>query len=229
MKLHRFFIEKLKISNDETTITDEKTIHQLRRVLRSKVGDRIIITDSGNDFLIEIEELGTILRGRVLETKENNNEPDIKISLYQSFCKKDKFEWILQKGTEIGISEFIPVIAERSEKLGLNTERANKILKEAAEQSERGIVPSLLKEQMLDDALNNVKGEKLFLDRSGESIKDYNVSKKEISLFIGPEGGWTQEELKLAKESGAKIISTGKLVLRTETTGPVAAAIILNK
>lgn len=162
--------------------------------------------------------------------KENVNEPELKIFLYQSLCKKDKFEWVLQKGTEIGASAFVPIVAEHSEKLGFNVERAKKIIKEAAEQSERGRLPLLLDIVNFEIAIMGAPPEKLFLDTSGERISDYNFNAKtEIGIFVGPEGGWSERELEIAKNAGAKIVSLGRRLLRTETAGLVATAIILNR
>ena len=246
MRLHRFFIDPKAVSGNRVIVTDKEVISQIKKVLRLKVGDDLILLDnSGKEYKTKIQELGQdLMRGEIMEASENKNEPELKITLYQALCKKDKFEWILQKGTEVGISEFVPVVTERTEKLGLNRERAEKILKEAAEQSERGIIPKFLEIQNFEDAIKDkeaptqgrspdriVGSEKILLDKSGEEIKKFNLQPitDNFQLFVGPEGGWTEQELKIAKENGARIISLGPRVLRTETAGMVAAAIILNK
>ena len=215
-------------------LDDPETIDQIKKVLRLKTGDEVLFLDgSGKEYRTAIKEIGnSVIKGEVIESLQNQNEPELKITLYQALCKKDKFEWILQKGTEVGISEFVPVITERTEKLGLNRERADKILKEAAEQSERGIIPKLLETQNFEDMIKNAVWEKIILDKSGEKISSRLSSvvgrKSNVNLFVGPEGGWTEQELKISKESGAKIISLGPRVLRAETAGIIAAAILLN-
>lgn len=234
MKLQRFFIKPENILEKQVTIADRDILNQIKRVLRLRVGERVIfLDDTGKEYESEITELNPeSLKAEVLSAAENQNEPKLKITICQALCKKDKFEWILQKGTEVGVSGFVPVLAGRSEKTGLNFERAEKILKEASEQSERGIIPKLAEIQKFEDALKSAKGEKIFLDKSGTSVKDFlpsSVAGQVLNIFIGPEGGWTDAELASAKGSGAKIISLGGLVLRTETAGPVAAAILLNK
>jgi len=233
MKLQRFFIEPKDILEKQVTVTDRDTLNQIKRVLRLRVGERVIFLDNtGKEYESEITELNPeSLKAEVLSALENKNETDLKITICQALCKKDKFEWILQKGTEVGVSDFVPVLAGRSEKTGLNFERAEKILKEAAEQSERGIIPALAQIGDFEDILKSAKGEKIFLDKSGTDIKIFKLSPSasQLSLFIGPEGGWTEEELALAKQYGAKIISLGARVLRTETAGLVASAIILNR
>lgn len=243
MKLQRFFIEPKDVLENHVTITDRDILNQIKRVLRLRVGARVIFLDNtGKEYESEITELNPeSLKAEVLSVQENKNEPELKITICQALCKKDKFEWILQKGTEIGASGFVPVLADRSEKLGLNFERAKKILKEAAEQSERGIIPKLQQIQKFNDYILPDRpgslpkdGQIIFLDKSGESIKNYpsslvNGQLSHVNVFIGPEGGWTEEELASAKQAGAKIISLGGRVLRTETAGLVAAAILLNR
>ena len=234
MKLQRFFIEPKNILEKQVTVTDRDTLNQIKRVLRLRVGERVIFLDgSGKEYESEISELNPeSLRAEILSVSENKNEPELKITICQALCKKDKFEWILQKGTEVGAADFIPVLAGRSEKTGLNFERAEKILKEAAEQSERGIIPKLAQIQKFEDVLKSAKGKKILLDKSGVPIKDFLLSPvtgEMLNVFIGPEGGWTDEELEMAKENNAKIVSLGSRVLRTETAGLVAAAILLNK
>ena len=234
MKLHRFFINPNSIQGESIFLDDPETIDQIKKVLRLKTGDEVLFLDgSGKEYRTAIKEIGnSVIKGEVIESLQNQNEPELKITLYQALCKKDKFEWILQKGTEVGISEFVPVITERTEKLGLNRERADKILKEAAEQSERGIIPKLLETQNFEDMIKNAVWEKIILDKSGEKISSRLSSvvgrKSNVNLFVGPEGGWTEQELKISKESGAKIISLGPRVLRAETAGIIAAAILLN-
>lgn len=214
-------------------LTDKDAVNQIKKVFRMRTGDRVLFLDgAGKEYETEISSMDdSVLNGKVIGVSENKNETDLKIVLCQALCKKDKFEWVLQKGVEIGVVEFIPVLADRSEKFGFNGERAEKILKEAAEQSERGIVPKLQEVRKFEDALGNIIGKKIILDKSGESIRTFKLptSDTRLNIFIGPEGGWTEAELATAKKSGAEIISLGSRVLRTETAGMAASAILLNR
>ena len=232
MRIHRFFVNPEAIKGSEILLEDKNLVNQIRKVLRMKIGNGILFLDnSGKEYKSVIKQLDdSAVKSEVIEVSENKNEPELKISLCQSLCKKDKFEWVLEKGTEIGISEFVPIITERTEKLGLNKERAEKILKEAAEQSERGIIPKLLEIQKFSEALRQAQGKKILLDRSGENIKtfDFPHSTFRLNIFVGPEGDWTEKELQVAKEQGVRIVSLGSRVLRTETAGLVAAAVLLN-
>lgn len=233
MKIHRFFIEPEAIKGSEIVLEDKNLVNQIKKVLRLKIGDGVLFLDnSGKEYKSVIKQFSdSAVNLEVIEVLENKNEPELKITLCQALCKKDKFEWVLEKGTEVGISAFAPIITERTEKLGLNKERAEKILKESAEQSERGIIPKLLETQTFKEAIKNVEGEKIILDKSGDDTKTFNFlhSTFKLNIFVGPEGGWTEQELKIAKKNGAKIISLGPRVLRAETAGIVAAAILLNR
>ena len=233
MRLHRFFISPEAVRGSEIVLEDKNLINQIKKVLRLKIGDGVLFLDnSGKEYKSVIKQLGdSEINLEVIEVSENKNEPELKITLCQSLCKKDKFEWVLEKGTEIGIFAFASIISERTEKLGLNHERAEKILREAAEQSERGIIPKLSESKSFNEAFKNLDGEKILLDKSGENIKSYIPNSKFhiLNIFIGPEGGWAENELNMAKENGVKIISLGSRILRTETAGLVAAAILLNK
>ncbi len=234
MKIHRFFVNPKDISGNKAVIADKESLNQLKKVLRISAGDFLILLDgSGKEYLIKVENISKdALAGSVEEVSQNQNEPELKITLFQAIGKKDKFEWVLQKGTEVGISEFIPIITERTEKLGLNRERLEKVLKEAAEQSERGIIPKLGEPESFEEALRNIQGKQaILLNRSGKLIKGYLSADLpgEFGIFVGPEGGFTEKELEIAKNHGAKIISLGKTILRTETAGLIAAAILLNR
>lgn len=232
MKQHRFFIDHSALRGSRVHITDGDVVKQITRVFRMKTGDSIIVLDNmGMEYEVKIDEIGREIQGAVIKKQKNEHEPKLSITLYQSLCKKDKFEWILQKGTEVGITSFVSVIAEHSEKLGFNKERMEKITREAAEQSERGIIPSLGDPITLESAIQGVKGDSIVLDRSGENIKNYTLSaiSHTLNIFVGPEGGWSEQELKVTRDKGMRIISLGSRVLRTETAGMIAAAILLNR
>ncbi|MDE2001562.1 MAG: 16S rRNA (uracil(1498)-N(3))-methyltransferase [Patescibacteria group bacterium] len=232
MRLHRFFIPAEAVQSGRIRLSDEALIKQIKNVLRLRPGDSAVFLDgSGKEYTAKLADMDRdMLTADIEATAENRHEAELRITLVQAMCKKDKFEWVLQKGTEAGIARFVPVLAARSEKLGLNRERAEKILREAAEQSERGIVPELAEAQDFAEALAS-PGEKILLDESGDPVKTFHLppSALNLNVFVGPEGGWTEAELDSAKQAGAKIVSVGPRVLRTETAGLVIAAILLNR
>jgi 16S rRNA (uracil1498-N3)-methyltransferase len=256
MRLHRFFARNLSESKQEpqfgghsgtnskeivegSIITYAHDTHQWQRVFRYGQGDRVILFDgSGNDYVCEIlafpGEINGVTTGatlRVVEVRVNTVQPARQVILVVALVKKDTFEWIVEKATELGVAEIVPVLAERSEKKNLNTERLEKILIEAAEQSGRGDVPVLHEMMDLAEVLKDTRivsnSSAIVFDPSGRKFTedDFTIGKggegkhkdDTVAVFIGPEGGWSSEELELFKKVGLPILSLGPQVLRTET------------
>jgi 16S rRNA (uracil1498-N3)-methyltransferase len=241
MRINRFFVPPQLLFGRIARLNDPDLVKQIGKVLRLAPGEEIVLLDGdGFEYIAKIlKVLKNEVQVEIMKRQANTNEPDLKITLYQALIKKDNFEWVLQKCAEIGVSAFVPILSERSEKKGLNMARAGKVLKEAAEQSGRGIIPSLADPIEYPLALSRAAaGEtpNIILHPDGEAIGSYSKSGKLLALniFIGPEGGFSQEELDLGREFMKKgrpidIVSLGKLVLRSETAGVVAAGIMLNK
>ncbi len=132
-------------------------------------------------------------------------------------------EWVVEKATELGVSKIVPIISERSEKKDLNMERIRKIIVEASEQCGRADVPVLGSVMTLEECIMEVEEEKIVFDITGEHFSSSLIHNTcPVSIFIGPEGGWTEKELELFKQKGAKIFSLGPLTLRAETASIVA-------
>ncbi|MFA6550676.1 MAG: RsmE family RNA methyltransferase [Candidatus Gracilibacteria bacterium] len=246
--MHRFFIFQPDVVSDEKVlITSEELCHQFFNVLRFKVGEKIMILDnSGEEYLVELLEISKKeVVGKVLEKRKNNAEAKIKICLYQAIQKSpEKFEMVLQKGTEVGVSEFVPLITKRTERESLHKlPRLERILKESAEQSGRGIIPVLkepVKTQKLLENLIKSGGKSAELNKkvvhvlahpeAEKTLKD--VSKiladgvEQINVYIGPEGGFTEQEIESAKEAGFILLNVGPRVLRSETAGIVIPALL---
>lgn len=222
MRLHRFYINKI-IDNEEVVIDDDRLIHQWRNVFRFNVGGEVILFDGSGfeyDCLIEkINNKEAILR---IVDKRKGVVPDGEIILYQSLIKKDKIEWVVEKATELGVSKIVPIISERSEKKGFNIERAQKIAIEASEQCGRADVPVVERVQNLESGILDCEGEIIVLHPSGPSLNLESRFKLPASIFIGPEGGWTEKEIERFKQAEAKILSLGNLTLRAETAVIVA-------
>ncbi|MDD4989260.1 MAG: RsmE family RNA methyltransferase [Candidatus Pacebacteria bacterium] len=229
MRLHRFFIAEKLEGKDTITIRNRELHHQLKDVFRFQVGSSVLLLDnSGFEFeaVITSFEVGN-LDFKIVRSEKVKNIPKREIYLFASLIKKDKFEWVLEKGTEIGVTHFIPIISERSEKKSLNIERARKIIQEASEQSGRGILPELHNVMTLENALSSTSGEIIAFDFSGIPFKDFKLQSDICKIFIGPEGGWSERELKKFIEKGAKIVSLGGQVLRAETASLVVSTLFL--
>ena len=206
----------------------KEILYQIKNVLRFKPGEKIILFDgSGYDFISEFQGESA----KVIEKVLNRREPERKIFLFQSLLKKDKMEWVFQKGTEVGVFDFIPVLSARSVKKDFNKERAEKIIREAAEQSGRAVLPAVHEIMDFKSALEFVQKERLsgvIADPNSKKHISEILKEPKMALFIGPEGGWTPEEVEEAKECGFKAASLGRLNLRSETAAIVGSAFLVS-
>ena len=244
MRLHRFFVNEIVGGRAKIVISDEDLLHQWKKVFRLVPHDNVIIFDgSGNDYQCKIE---TISKDRAeLAVGAPRNIPATKkdLWLFVALIKKDHFEWVVEKGTELGVSHFVPIIAERSEKKDLNMERLAKIAKEASEQSGRGTVPEIHAVMSLEDAVasdifgmagdisrNVAKNSpnKIALDPKGLALVREDFENKEpTALFIGPEGGWSEDELALFASKKVLVKNMGQQILRAETASIASATLFL--
>lgn len=234
--MHRFFLPGIMLNaGKNVTLDDPELFHQVKNVLRMKDGERIIVLDNdGFEYELEIQEfLKEKIVGSVLARRKNTAEPALRITLYQAIPKKmELFELVLQKGTEIGVKKFVPLITARTERKSLSKQgRLFRIIKEAAEQSGRGVLPELAEPETFKNSIERWKKElaplALLFDQRGGKFSLKNDKETAIAVFIGPEGGFTHEELDLAKNNGVKIVSLGSRILRTETAGIVIPALLL--
>jgi 16S rRNA (uracil1498-N3)-methyltransferase len=243
--MHRFFVPPEWINGRQVTLSED-TAHQIRHVLRMGAGDRVIVLDdSGWEREVELSHVGqNVAMGYVVAERLAAGEPRTRISLYQGVLKAQKLEWVLQKGTELGLVEFVPLVCERSvvgdlEDVDRKLGRWQRIIREAAEQSRRGrqpvLRPAMLFTQACQRAMRSgglslvpweeekAAGLKLALSaESGGGKRPFS-----LSLFIGPEGGLTLDEIKVARSYQVQPVSLGPRILRAETAGLVAAAAIL--
>lgn len=232
----RFFIsENDSVSSEKITLTGENARH-ISLSLRSRVGDAVTVCDgNGSDFecvISDITKTEVILS--VESISQSNAEPDIDVTLYQALIKSDKFDTVVQKAVELGVTKIVPVLSERcisrpdDKSIEKKLVRWNKIALEAAMQSGRGIIPKVLPVMEYADALCDMQKSDLpficYEEEKTTSLKDLyeNACKTKriyisFAFFIGPEGGISQKEFLLAKEKGIPACSLGKRILRTET------------
>ncbi|QQG42945.1 MAG: 16S rRNA (uracil(1498)-N(3))-methyltransferase [Candidatus Giovannonibacteria bacterium] len=233
--MHRFYLPQ-ELNKEILVVRDRSVIHQIKDVLKIRKGEQAAFfsgapEDLGFDFVFELKniEAGSaafMLRGKL----ENTREPSKKLILYQSLIKKDKFELVLEKAVEVGVSEIVPVISARSEKKSLNTERCAAILKEASEQSGRAIIPKLHKVLSFERAVSQAQASgarTYFISTSEKENMIRGAGDRQINLFVGPEGGWEEQEIFAAGRANFEIISLGRLTFRSETAAVVAAYTLL--
>ncbi|MEK7580362.1 MAG: RsmE family RNA methyltransferase [Patescibacteria group bacterium] len=236
MRIHRF-IGDFDFSGRFLIIGDFDILNQIKNVLRLKRGDYIILSDGKlKEAKAKIINIGKNELGlEITEIKKNLNESSARIILYCSVLKKDNFEWVAQKATEIGVKEIVPIVCEHTVKTDLNFSRLKKIIQEASEQSERGEAPTIKEIVNFPEAVADAKANSLnlFFDRGGSCFADVkkiasSTDNPRIGIFIGPEGGWTNQELGSAEENDLQIISLGKTNLRAETAAIIASYLVLH-
>ncbi|NQU16421.1 MAG: 16S rRNA (uracil(1498)-N(3))-methyltransferase [Candidatus Saganbacteria bacterium] len=231
--MQRFFVPASNIKNNLAEIRDSDA-YQIQKVLRSKIGDQIIICDGiSKSHLAIIKEITKDKITVVLEKEiEENTEPKVKITLAQCLPKGSKIDFVIQKSVELGVFDIIPVISERSipkisDKAEKKQARWQKIAKEAAEQSGRQIIPKIHLPIFFDDLLSKQTYDLKLIpwelekeNRLRDVLKSVETCHgMSLLATIGPEGGFSQQEINKAKASGFMSISLGKRILRTETAG----------
>lgn len=239
MRLHRFYITQKISKNENITLADQELIHQISHVFRLKAYDQVILFDgSGFEYVSQIispakkEIVFKILEKKnpLTQTGKISKNKNKKVSLYLSLIKKNNFELATEKVTEIGVAEIHPIISERSEKKDINLERLNKIVKEASEQSGRVILPEVFDVISLKEVVSQaVKENKVCIAfHTVDNLPEVPPPTSEsIAIFIGPEGGWTENEIAIFKEHNVQLCSLGSNILRAETAAIVASALFL--
>ncbi|MGD9473986.1 MAG: 16S rRNA (uracil(1498)-N(3))-methyltransferase [Eubacteriaceae bacterium] len=235
--MHRFFVEEKQIRDDMVTITGEDFKH-MTRVLRLKANDEIEVCDGqGWDYQVLIHAFtDKELTGKILGKSVSQGENiDFEITLFQGLPKGSKMETIVQKNVELGVTAIVPfsskrAVSEIAKKEDKKIERWQRIAYEAAKQSKRGIIPTILPLLKVKDLCEKLADFDLVLlayeDEAENSLKKVLTdfvwplgNKLRIAVIIGPEGGFDPAEVKLLTVSGAKSVSLGKRILRTETAG----------
>ncbi len=211
-------------------------------VLRMKTGDEFLISCSGQSDLCVIESIDNeCVTANVIEENFNDTTLPIEIYLFQGLPKSDKLEMIIQKTVELGISGIIPVEMNRcvvkldGKKKDSKVSRWQLIAESAAKQSKRNVIPEVFGVMSFKEALKKASELDLLLVpyESKNGMKDTSdaltqiKSGMKIGILIGPEGGFDDKEIVLAEESGGKIISLGKRILRTETAAITATAMLM--
>ena len=238
----RFFVDKFE--NDSATLRGD-TANHLARVLRAEPGQLYELSDGSTLWLARIDEVGLVSRGenRVafsLVEQLAAPAPAAHITLLLSLVKFDRFEWALEKATELGVAEIIPLAAERTDKPLVSAaekrhERWVKILHESAQQSRRLAPPKLAAEAMRSAKAFAAAHDSLKLMLSerhdapslrGTLTEPRHQHALRATLAIGPEGGWTDSELESARAAGFAEASLGDLILRTETAVVAALAVV---
>lgn len=225
MRVHRFYTgEELKLKKD-FWLHDEALLWQWNKVLRFREGQEVILFDGlETDRLYKIVALKKTEAHLQMITELERNIPEKNVYLFWSLLKKDNNDHVLQKATELGVSNFVPILSERSIRKEFNILRARKIVTEAAEQCGRSNIPHVREPIHLEKALEEYK-DKLELLVCHQGTERSKVEADKVGVLIGPEGGWSSAELELFESLGLKHIAISQFVLRAETAAIVAASL----
>lgn len=239
MGMPKFFFDKKDRSGGQICLHGEDEKH-IKTVLRAKEGEELTLCDGeGMDYQCRISSLADGVQLEVLSKAPCETEPKTKITLYQGLPKADKMELIIQKCVELGVERIVAVSTERAivkldKKEGKKLERWQKIAEAAAKQSGRGKIPEIGGQVLkFKDAVAEAKrldGAIIPYEREEKTgLREFvqNFEGESIGVFIGPEGGFAEEEIALAQENGITPITLGKRILRTETAGMTTTAILL--
>lgn len=245
--MHRFFLLETAITVG-AAVDLSPLAPQLHTVLRLAPGGEIIVMDGSEEceYLVILESVTRhAAGGRIVRQQRRASEPAVALTLYQSALKADKFEWVLQKGTELGVACFTPVISERSivrpaAALLKKYDRWRAIVREAAEQSGRMRIPRLAEPLAWADAVDRAPGlrimpwetaaQRVDVPGVGSLIAPHTAEEQTaISLAIGPEGGWSAAEAAAAEAAGWQLGSLGPRILRAETAALAAVTIVLDR
>ena len=242
--MHRFFVKQSQLNDTPIAISGEDYNH-MKHVLRLKRGEEVLLCDGGDkeylctitDYNIEKEEV--LLE--IIDVFANARELPAKITLFQGYPKGDKLENIVQKAVELGVFEIVPVRMKRcvvkldEKKAEKKVERLNTISLNAAKQSKRGMIPEVTRIMSVEEACRYAESMDYVLlpyenaegmENARDIIKGA-CGKKHIGIFIGPEGGFEQTEVRKIEAAGGRILSLGHRILRTETAGIAVLSLLM--
>lgn len=240
--MHHFFVTPEQVREDKVKIIGSDVNH-IKNVLRMKIGEEVQISDGHNGkYLCGICAMSAEdVTLEILEELEIDAELPSKLYLFQGLPKGDKMEWIIQKAVELGVHEVIPVATKRAvvkldeKKATKKVERWNGIAESGAKQSGRNRIPTVRRVMTYKEALQYAECLDVLLipyelaDNMGQTRQVLEAIKpgQSVGVFIGPEGGFETEEVELARNCGAKAITLGKRILRTETAALTTLSILM--
>lgn len=236
--MESFYVLPQYISGSELSIQGDE-YHHLTRVLRSKAGDRILVVDgTGTGYECVIDRIN---REKAYCKIENvcsqYNEPEVDVTLMLPALKNhSRVEWIVEKGTELGIRRFLPVHTERTIRHRIRYDRLRKIARAAMKQSQRSFLPEIADELTLHElfAKADTAFDKIFIGHEGAPVSDSmrnvygQLAGQRVLLLAGPEGGFTVEEVKICERNGGRVVSLGTRRYRAETAALIMAVHIIH-
>jgi len=237
--MRRFYALPQNIADNQIIITDDQAQH-ITTVLRLQAGEKIIVCDgTGLEYTCSLLSVGKNCIAEILSSEMSKSEPKVSLTLFQGLPKGEKMDWIVQKCSELGIVNIVPVLTERcivkldDKEAQKKQERWQKIALEACKQCGRARVPQVSAPASFKVALKMLKEYELTLvayeeeqtNAVGQALDNFQGEK--LAYFIGPEGGIDEQEHKALIENGSKSVTLGRRILRTETAAITMGAILL--
>ena len=233
MKIHRFYTGAVKdksgplVLDNNLWVHDKALVNQWLNVLRLKVGDKLVLFNDKSERLYQINVIEAPFSVNLkLITEQQRFLPKRHIYLMWGLLKKDKNDWVLQKATELGVRNFVPLMADRSQKTGFNIDRAKKIIIEASEQCGRSDIAEVREPITVKEALAEYKNIDLFVCEQSETVQNH-IEINRVGLFIGPEGGWSDNEKQLFITNNLGYLNLNDFTLRAETAAVIAVSKML--
>ncbi|MEM6998128.1 MAG: RsmE family RNA methyltransferase [Patescibacteria group bacterium] len=229
MRHHRFYVgSKDRELRHDLWINDKRLLRQWLKVLRYREGDEVVLFDGvKHERLYRITQINPDAAHLAHITDLEPQRPVRKVHVFWSSLKKDKNDWVVQKCTELGVSNFTPIISGRTENKRVDTDRLKTIAIEAAEQCGRIDIPHIHEPMDVQQAVSShSESTKLYfanMDGSEDSLREAT----DAGIFIGPEGGWNDEEIAHFVEQGMSGIKLGDMTLRAETAAIIASSKLL--
>ncbi len=235
--MSKFFIPRANVFDNKLIIGGEDVKH-ITRVLRYGIGDEIICCDgAGNDYSTRIVSCGDKIECEIIKKKHAETEADINVTLIQGVPKASKMDYIIQKTTELGICDIYPCRMSRCVAKIDNdkkTDRWQKISREAAKQSGRGIIPEVHTQVDIDGAIEILKKADIAFaayeceeTQALRPILTGRENPSSVAFIIGPEGGFDHDEIEKITQNGIPTVSLGRRILRTETAGEAVLSMIM--
>ena len=232
-----FFCDE-QINSNTYTISGENA-HHISKSLRMNIGEELTLCSCyKTEFTCRISNITQdTVTVDIISQKPCENEPTIKVTLFQALTKGDKMDMIIQKAVELGVTEIVPVLTSRcvsrpdSKSFSKKLVRFRKISQQAAMQSRRGIIPKITELMNFAEAVKysrTLSKSLLFYEGGGESVKSLvNTADTSVGIFIGSEGGFSNEEVSVFKDNGGHTATLGKRILRAETAPLAALSVIM--
>lgn len=232
MEIRRFFVDSSDICNGVVTLAGDEFSHMVK-VLRYKVGFKAVVcANDGIERLCTVKEIGKDFATLIIEQETVQDVKNAHVTLFAGLLKNNKLDFVVQKSVELGVDEIIPFTSHNCAETKFAKDRAEKIALEAAKQCGSAYLSKVGSLENFEEVLARFKDFDTVLftyeNEKKNRIKDCRIDGKNVALVVGPEGGFTPDETKKAKECGATIVTLGRRILRAETASIVSCALLLD-